>query len=249
MDKAIKLKIYQDLVNYKTPTSFQLRESYPLPPYSTVIGMIHRACGFREYVPMSVSVQGDYFSKSNNYQICYYFHPSMKFEPERHQLYVESAALNRKIGIGRVPSIIELLVDTHVIIHIKIMDENRFDEVLEKLKNPPDYVSLGRWEDLACFEEVKTVDILEKEVEDFITLKHNCYIPFGLKNMGSVSGTIYDLNVTYRVDKNGFRRWNKQRVFYTPKDSTQFYAGESIIMDSDGDFIFFVEGRLSKAPA
>ncbi len=34
------------MVNYRVPTSFQLKESYPLPPYSTVIGMVHSLCNF-----------------------------------------------------------------------------------------------------------------------------------------------------------------------------------------------------------
>ena len=63
--KAIKLKLYQNLVNYKKPTSFQLKETYPLPPYSTVIGMIHYACDFDEYKDMNVSIQGSYYSKVN----------------------------------------------------------------------------------------------------------------------------------------------------------------------------------------
>ena len=39
--KGVRIEAYQNLVNYRKPTSFQLKESYPLPPYSTVIGMIH----------------------------------------------------------------------------------------------------------------------------------------------------------------------------------------------------------------
>ena len=41
--KAIKLKISQNLVSYKKAESVQIRETYPLPPYSTVIGMVHNA--------------------------------------------------------------------------------------------------------------------------------------------------------------------------------------------------------------
>ncbi|MDQ1349840.1 MAG: CRISPR-associated protein Cas5t [Acidobacteriota bacterium] len=243
MDKAIKLKIYQDLVNYKTPTSFQLRESYPLPPYSTVIGMVHKACGFDRYVPMSISIQGDYFSKVNNYQIFYYFKPTAAFEAERHQLYVESSRLNKKIGISRSPAVIELLVDVNLTVHIKVHEETRFDEVLEKLKNPQEYISLGRREDLALIEDVRVVTVREKEVEnDDITLKNNFYVPLEFKESGSVIGTIYDLNVTYTVDKN-FRKWKRQRVFYAPKNSTRFYAGESIQVDDDDDFVFFITGE------
>ncbi len=71
--KAIRLKLYQNLVNYKKPTSFQLKETYPLPPYSTVSGMIHYACGFTEYKEMEISIQGKYHSKVNDLYTRYEF--------------------------------------------------------------------------------------------------------------------------------------------------------------------------------
>ena len=36
--------------------------TYPLPPYSTVIGAIHKACSYTEYHPMQISIQGKYGS-------------------------------------------------------------------------------------------------------------------------------------------------------------------------------------------
>ena len=64
--EAVRIRIEQDLVNYKKPMSFQLKESYPLPPYSTVIGMIHNMCRYEEYVNMQISIQGQYKSKVND---------------------------------------------------------------------------------------------------------------------------------------------------------------------------------------
>ena len=57
-ETAVKLKLTQTTASYRRPGSFVVRESYPLPPYSTVIGFVHAACGFTEYVPMRVSVRG-----------------------------------------------------------------------------------------------------------------------------------------------------------------------------------------------
>ena len=54
MNKAIRIKCKQELVNFKKPTSLLIKETYPLPPYSTVIGMIHTACGFKEYHDMKI---------------------------------------------------------------------------------------------------------------------------------------------------------------------------------------------------
>ncbi|MCP4220205.1 MAG: type I-B CRISPR-associated protein Cas5, partial [bacterium] len=219
MAEAIKLKIYQDLVNYKTPTSFQLRESYPLPPYSTVIGMIHNACGFTKYVPMEISIQGDYFSKVNNYQTMYYFKSGMKYEPARHQMYVESESADVKYGITRATANVELLVDVNLTIHVKTEDPVMLKEVCEKLKAPGEYISLGRREDLALM-KVERIAIEEKVFDEDVVLENNFYIPAEMKDEGEIRGTLYDLNVVYKVDKNGFRQWQKKRVFYTSKDSS-----------------------------
>lgn len=71
--KALRLKLYQNMVNYKKPISFQLRETYPLPPYSSVIGMVHNVCGFQEYNSMKISIQGNYYSKVNDLWTRYEF--------------------------------------------------------------------------------------------------------------------------------------------------------------------------------
>ena len=60
--KAIRLHIKQNSANYKKEETVQNRMTYPLPPYSTVIGAIHKACGYTSYHPMQVSVQGKYGS-------------------------------------------------------------------------------------------------------------------------------------------------------------------------------------------
>jgi CRISPR-associated protein Cas5t len=207
--------------------------------------MVHNVCEFKEYVPMAVSIQGNYFSKVNNYQIFYYFKPNSKYEPERHQLYVDSQIFNRKIGINRSPANVELLVDVNLVIHIKMNDPGRLQEVFEKLKNPNDYISLGRREDLALINNIKIVSVEPKEFDEVMTLKNNFYIPVDSKSIGNIQGTVYDLNVTYKISKNGFRQWNKQKVFYASGDTTRIYGDEPVLVDDEGDFVFFVNGGNS----
>ena len=58
MEKAIRVQCFQNLVNYRKPSSFIIKETFPLPPYSTVLGMIHAACGYQEFHPMKLCIQG-----------------------------------------------------------------------------------------------------------------------------------------------------------------------------------------------
>lgn len=60
--KAIRLHLKQNSANYRREETVNCRMTYPLPPYSTVIGAIHKACGYTDYHPMKVSIQGKYGS-------------------------------------------------------------------------------------------------------------------------------------------------------------------------------------------
>lgn len=60
--KAIRLHIKQNSANYRREETVGCRMTYPLPPYSTVIGALHKACGYTEYHPMKISIQGKYGS-------------------------------------------------------------------------------------------------------------------------------------------------------------------------------------------
>lgn len=61
--KAIRLHLKQNSANYRREETINFRMTYPLPPYSTVIGAIHKACGYTDYHPMKVSIQGKYGSQ------------------------------------------------------------------------------------------------------------------------------------------------------------------------------------------
>lgn len=60
--KALRLRIHQSSANYKKEETVDNKMTYPLPPPSTIIGAIHAACGYKEYHPMDISIQGRYES-------------------------------------------------------------------------------------------------------------------------------------------------------------------------------------------
>ena len=60
--KALRIVLTQNKAHYRKEESLENKMTYPLPPFSTVIGAIHNACGFREYHPMDLSIQGKYES-------------------------------------------------------------------------------------------------------------------------------------------------------------------------------------------
>lgn len=249
--KAIRLRLWQDMVNYKKPTSFQLKETYPLPPYSTVIGMVHSLCGYKEYKPMQVSVQGKYFSKVNDLYTRYEFKNAMKYEAGRHQLQAGD------YGICQGVATAELLVDVELLIHIAPDDQSLVNEIYSAFLQPREYPSLGRREDLATIEELKLVNLSATELERQIQAPRDyyAYIPIKMLEDESVnltnsqqgvihSGTRYKLNKNYELLNYGskkapkiFRRWNKVDVVYA---SATALADETFMLDEDNMLAFMV---------
>ena len=249
--KGIKLVIHQDMVNYRRPTSFQLKESYPLPPLSTVIGMVHNLCGYQQYEPMDVSIQGNYFSKTNDLYTRYEFKNGMKFEKGRHQLKVN------EFGVGRGIGYTELLVDVNLILHIVPKDQGKVEEIYQFLKYPAEFPSLGRREDLANFEKVSIVEISKQELEEDRKFRSqwNAYIPVtwlesgmvNLKGKGSgLTGTRFILPKVYELYNFGTknkpkykRNWTElKEVIYSGNFS--IFEDESIDLDEDGDVVFLM---------
>jgi CRISPR-associated protein Cas5t len=62
--RALRIVLTQNKAHYRKEESLQNKMTYPLPPFSTVIGALHRACRFRTYQPMDLSIQGSYQSLS-----------------------------------------------------------------------------------------------------------------------------------------------------------------------------------------
>ena len=236
--KAIKLKLYQNMVNYKVPTSFQLKESYPLPPYSTVIGMVHSLCDFKEYKPMKISISGNYFSKVNNLYT-------------RHEF-------NNSDNVIKGPATIELLVDVNLTIHIIPEDQSEefLNMIFEAFKYPREYPSLGRREDIVLIKDVKIVDVEKKKLERDISNGEEdfAYIPvnfiqeklvnYGDKKSGmNIYGTRYELTKNYILNNIGtkskpkmIRSWEKEEVIYS--SNIKGFKRREVPVDTDDEIVF-----------
>lgn len=250
--KAVKLKLYQNMVNYKVPTSFQLKESYPLPPYSTVIGMVHSLCDFKEYKPMKISISGNYFSKVNDLYTRYEFKNGNPFEMGRHQLNVNGYGINRGVATA------ELLVDVNLTIHIIPEDQSEefLNTIFEAFKYPREYPSLGRREDIVLIKDVRIVDVEKKKLEkDLSNGEDNfAYIPVnfiqeklvnhGDKKIGmNIYGTRYELTKNYILNNIGtkakpkmIRSWEKEEVIYS--SNIKGFKRREVPVDTDDEIVF-----------
>lgn len=60
--RVLRILLTQSSANYKREEVIDNKMTYPLPPISTIIGAIHKACGYKEYHPMDISIQGNFES-------------------------------------------------------------------------------------------------------------------------------------------------------------------------------------------
>lgn len=239
--KLIRLEAYQNLVSYRRPGAIELKETYFLPPYSTVIGMIHNACEFNSYKDMDVSIQGLYNSKILDYYICYEFKPEWKYDDSRHNIKMKYK--DKDIGMIRGAKYIELLTDVKLLLHIDVKD-NDIDYIYDKLKFPNKFLSLGRHEDLLRIDNVKIVDTQQITLQDDEYLKYDAYIPENFLEESKdpefdydVVGTYYTLNKKYKIE-DGYRRWEKKvDAIYASKNSS-FNFDMNLLKDEKGNHIF-----------
>ncbi|TWH81352.1 type I-B CRISPR-associated protein Cas5b [Sedimentibacter saalensis] len=216
MLKAIRLKLFQQMPNYRKPASFLVKESYPLPPYSSVIGMIHAACGFEQYHPLRISIQGSYVSEVSDLSTLYNF--GIKYEATRHQHKVLNLS-GEYDGINRGVRSVHLLTDMEIVVHIVPDEDSDFDEIYNGLINPKIFLSLGRHEDIIRIDSVEIVELKKYDADKEVALAYDMYIPVVDIDDEQI-GTIYNLNKVFKIDKKtNMRTWSEViKAQYVPKE-------------------------------
>lgn len=215
--KILKLKLFQETACYKKPFAFKVAETYPLPPYSTIIGMFHKIIGAKsgEYFPMNISVQGNYESIFSNYQNLRMF--------------------KGKDQVTAMPRNVHQLLNVELLIHLKADDEI-VDKIYDNIIKGKETFTLGRNEDLVRIEEIKYVE--NTSIGDGDINKYSAYILKSICESEMLDGINYRLNTTYTLE-NELRKWNKVDVKYIEKsEDNSIYEIEK---DEDGDFMFFYE--------
>lgn len=208
--KILKLKLFQESACYKKPFAFKVAETYPLPPYSTVIGMLHKALQAKngEYFDMNVSIQGEYESIFTNYQNL--------------RMYKSDGQ------VTAMPRNVHQLLNVKLIIHVQAEDEI-IDKLYENLSQGKETITLGRNEDLVRIDEIKIIPEPQEVYRKIAN--HNAYI-----SKQKISGIKYRLNTTYVIE-NEARKWNKVDVTYIEQANN--IQLRTAIQDKDGDFIYF----------
>lgn len=188
--KILRLKIYQPSAHYKIPFTFARRHTYPIPPFSTVIGFLCNVLGIKEPIEkpeeykiselnnisfkdfangLFLAIYGKFESITREYV---WFR---NLEVDSHKSRFTSST-NRIIDQtpehpgGQMPTRIDVLENVYLVIYIAHKNEKIIEELKEIIKNPEERtypLHLGRAEDWIVFdgepeESIKIVETIEK---------------------------------------------------------------------------------------
>ena len=218
--EALRLELFQEMACYKKPFAFKVGETYPLPPYSTVKGMLHALLGATEYVPMRLSIQGSYETKFADYQRHYFFKAT---DVSEFPLVMDG--LNLAVSwkhMTTMPIYVHLLLNVKLVIHVSASG-SVLDALTDGIRRGVP-ISLGRWEDLVRIDHVERVH-LRPAAQD-ITSPYDMYLPLqaDVEDMDYIRGIPFRLNWKYEI-RHGVRQWQRIPVRYI-SSGTVLYGGD-----------------------
>lgn len=210
--KAVKIEGYMQTAQFRPWwAKGKLEATYPLPPYSTVIGMIHSLCGWASYHPMKVSIAGK--SESICRDTCVLRWKGGMYSSKITEEFQKRFSVIVKNGSGYtgyvcVPVQSDFLVDLSLRLHIAPENQIECEEIYRKILYPSRYISLGRYEDLLRIDRISISQISQEKSQ--IQLDMPMYAP--VYELPPGIGTVFNLHKNYVVKGK-----NSKRFFYDVK--------------------------------
>lgn len=236
--KAIRLKLHQDYTRFNASKIMGNQQTYPLPPFSTVIGMIHTACNWNTYHPIDLFISG--FGYQNSEMKRRWVGGGASFgaiTPEmekRWSVIVDDPAKpGMHKGWTQTMKFFDFLADFDMICYILPDDPADLSVIYSRLLAPSLYPALGEWENICRIDEVSIVDLQEYEEERSGNLFMQSWIP--AEKAVRYFGTAYNLNRNYVIE-NGRRVFKKIRCKLLCSGqavSSRYYDGEHPVVFLD----------------
>jgi len=191
-EKILFIELFQPFAQYRNPFTFYYAQTYPLPPKSTIIGMLQNAVGdwygveygIENWWKLKISIHGGFENVFWNYQQL--IKGELAFSEEgiwinRHDKNLGGniwlPLYNEGLTTQRSPIYQQELFNGHLYIFIR-GDENLLEEIKKNLQNFKKILYLGRSEDVVFIKKAELVKPEEKDifVEGDIKLKFPTYI-------------------------------------------------------------------------
>lgn len=156
--KSLRIKLTQNQANFRKEETNTNKMTYPLPPFSTVIGALHNACNFKEYHQMDISIQGNF--------------GAMQIEPYTHHIFLNNFQNDRGIMVKLKKSNAHSTVFDKVAEAIKPQGNDFFKETTIRVLNRE---LLDDWKSLKILKNGldnskksdENLNSLDKEIKSF----------------------------------------------------------------------------------
>lgn len=238
--KALRIRAFQETACYTRPFANKVTETYPLPPYSTVKGMIHAVMNAKGLIPFSLSIQGDFEAMMIDYRKTYFVKKNTVNMP----IIFDGLAVNTPTfsDMTSMPLYTHMLFNVGLVIHVNA-EEKVLQKILRAFESNDSFISLGRQEDLVRIDSIELIDLKELDPYEGTQLTHSMYIPASVIQEDEIAtGIPYTLNWTYQI-KKGIREWNRIPSVYFTKGKliNEDLMEESAFIDTDNYVVIWNE--------
>ncbi len=260
-EETLFVEIFQPFAQYRNPFTFYYAQTYPLPPKSTIVGMLQNATG-RYYDPafwkLKISVHGGFESVFWNYQNLIKGDIDITKYNGKVVLWNQDLPLyNKGLKSQRTPVYQQEFFNGHLYIFIR-GEEKLLDEIHEALKSPNKTLSLGRSEDVIFIRKIyrNIESVNEKIAKKSLWLTFPTYI----KRMAEKSGEkvefpiknpkypVYSIPVFVAFCNNGTIVRNKAEITKKTERKVEFetiiYTGFDFIVKL-AEPVFYEEFNIS----
>ncbi len=221
MGKVLYIKIFQPFAQYRNPYTFYYAQTYPLPPKSTIIGMLQNATNRyydEKFWNLEVSVHGGFESIFWNYQQLIKGFPYL--EKIGGNIYLTGKDKLLLYGKGkksqRTPVYQQELFNGHLHIFIRLKkskdNDNLLEEIKEALNNPKKVLSLGRSEDIIFIRKVEFVNKENVEKAKSFKLFYPTYIKQKNLQIKKQKYPVYSVPVKVIFKNKGIPIKNKSEI-------------------------------------
>lgn len=173
----LRFIIYQPQAHYRIPFTFQRRHTYPIPPYSTIIGFLCNICGIDDQKKevdvgenkiklyeiikeLKISIAGRFETKITE---MIWFRNLNRKAHEQAYGYIKIREKNGQVGHigGQAPMKIDVLENVEIIIHLFHNDKNKLSKLKQLIENPQNRLQvlhIGRAEDWIVYKDISIID-------------------------------------------------------------------------------------------
>ena len=253
MSSALELRLRMPVAHFRNPFTFYYAQTYPLPPRSTVVGMLQSQLGkFDLGERLWVSIKGRAEAVAFNYVRMVKGKVLLTGEGLLNEQTIRKGKKEKKVLLPllisqRVPTYQQELHCLELLIHVR-GDDEILEDLRRALASPRRAISLGRGEDVAFLEEEPRIVRLSRDMRCcVIELELGTYIPEGIVKSGGVRYLM--LEPSY-VDTSGRRIFSVYAQF--GKKPRPGISGRTILryfeprgrpeLPRDGVELDFVEG-------